>query len=171
VAAMLVIVWSINYEQVVSSIRKMGLKLRVSYLKHNLKSTLAMGMIYLRYYFHEWSRINEFDVVLYTDCDVILNAPLDPIIPKIGVDKIYAVPEGVHHEYFWSLAPTRPYLKAELEEFKKHDILSFNNGIFAFRPTLFMQSHFRAFVSWSQFQHRFQKQTNDPLIYGLIKSS
>jgi hypothetical protein len=101
---LLVIVWSINYEQVVSSIRKMGLKLRVSYLKHNLKSTLAMGMIYLRYYFHEWSRINEFDVVLYTDCDVILNAPLDPIIPKIGVDKIYAVPEGVHHEYFWSLA-------------------------------------------------------------------
>lgn len=89
--------------------------------------------------------IEQYDVVLYLDCDTMVLGRLDDMLRAVSSpDKLYTCrEEGAegHKREFWSLGH---YTDEQLAELENDNVGVFNCGQFAFRPTPTMAAHFAA---------------------------
>ena len=93
--------------------------------------------------------IQSYDVVMYIDSDILIDCSLEDIYNKITTtDKLCVGTEtseiDAHKAIYWSL---NNYTQSHLEYFKENNIYPFNAGLFGFKPTNQMKTHFTAIKS------------------------
>jgi alpha-N-acetylglucosamine transferase len=92
--------------------------------------------------FHE--DISKYDTVIFIDSDILIGIPLLPLLAKIDNDNqlyVYAEKEdqSAHKLLYWSLCS---YNNETLDFFAANNIRVFNAGLFAFKPSNTMKTHF-----------------------------
>lgn len=107
-------------------------------------STAMIASIHKLSVFHE--DVSEYDAIIFIDSDILVGMPLDSLLSRIeNENQLYAFAEGenqsAHTHIFWSL---QNYSNDDLAFFKEHNIRVFNAGLFAFKPSESMKSHFTA---------------------------
>lgn len=90
--------------------------------------------------------IQSYDVVLYIDSDILIDCCLDEYFNKINnTDKLCVGTEStdlnLHTHMYWSLSN---YTEFNLNYFRENNIHIFNAGLFGFKPTNIMKTHFTA---------------------------
>lgn len=92
----------------------------------------------------KFKHIDMYDKVLYLDCDVIIDGPLDNVFHTItNPNKLYVVSDRFQFtsQYFSCL--DQPYTKDELAMFDKNGLRAFNAGQFGFCTSNQMREHFQ----------------------------
>jgi lipopolysaccharide biosynthesis glycosyltransferase len=87
-----------------------------------------------------------YDAVIFIDSDILVGIPLSPLLSRIENEhELYAFAEkeeqSAHTYIIWSL---RNYSNSDLDFFKENNIRVINAGLFAFKPTETMKTHFDA---------------------------
>lgn len=91
----------------------------------------------------KFKQIDCYDKILYLDCDITVNGPLDVIFHTISnPTKLYAVSDKfpITSKYF--SCKDKPYTTDELSMFQTHSIRPFNAGQFGFCNSNQMRDHF-----------------------------
>ena len=97
-----------------------------------------------------FEKIEDYDKVLYLDCDIVIAGNLLNIMENvIADDKLYVCKDKVgdeckisdHFSSFFSRID-RPYTEKDIEFFEQNKIYPFNAGQFAFCRTEIMKQHF-----------------------------
>lgn len=85
----------------------------------------------------DFSKIHEYDRVLYLDCDIVICGPLHTVFEKItDEEKVYVVPERKDiesHTLIYYHRVDKPYTQDELYAFARENVYVFNAGQFGFR--------------------------------------
>ena len=94
-----------------------------------------------------FANINEYEKVLYLDCDIVVCGPLEPMMEVVKCDDVlYVVPESsdiMQHTCAFFQMQDKPYDLKTLNEFATKNIYTFNCGQFAFKVTDAMVIHFK----------------------------
>jgi hypothetical protein len=88
--------------------------------------------------------ISKYDAVVFIDSDILIGVPLLPLLSKIVNENqlyVYAEKENqsAHQQLYWSLLN---YDNETLNFFAANNIRAFNAGLFAFKPSDKMKTHF-----------------------------
>lgn len=88
--------------------------------------------------------IDQYDSVIFIDSDIIIQMDIEMLLPLITApDQLYVYTENTdlayHTNLNWSLCN---YTEENLQFFKDNTVMIFNAGLFAFRPTDIMKTHF-----------------------------
>ena len=88
--------------------------------------------------------IEQYDAVIFIDSDIIIQMDIETLAPLITApDQLYVSTENTdftcHTHLNWSLCT---YTEENLQFIKDNKIMIFNAGLFAFRPTDIMKTHF-----------------------------
>jgi lipopolysaccharide biosynthesis glycosyltransferase len=107
--------------------------------KNHIETSMRKTQIF------DYSKIHEYDKVLYLDCDIIvLNDILSSMMPEVvDENKLYVLEESrdnkshtiIYHGFC-------DYSDQQLQQFKENNIFVFNCGQFAFKVTEQMQDNF-----------------------------
>jgi lipopolysaccharide biosynthesis glycosyltransferase len=94
--------------------------------------------------------INEYDNVLFLDCDIITTMDVTSILnSQLDANLLYAFKEKddikEHLSMFWSLGK---YTSTDLEYFTKNNIYPFNAGCFMFHNGNVIREHFSNILAW-----------------------
>ncbi len=103
----------------------------------------------------EYERIDEYDRVLFLDCDIIVHMDVNTLFTRItNPSLLYVYTEStkqeLHNNLMWGL---ENYSAGDIDYFKANDIHVFNAGCFAFVRTDSMKEHF-LHVQYLISQHR-----------------
>jgi lipopolysaccharide biosynthesis glycosyltransferase len=88
--------------------------------------------------------ISGYDSVIFIDSDILVGIPLAPLLSQVtNENQLYAFAEmeeqSAHTDIMWSLAN---YSSEQLAFFQENNIRVINAGLFAFKPTNIMKTHF-----------------------------
>jgi lipopolysaccharide biosynthesis glycosyltransferase len=114
----------------------------------NSKSSVEASMNKLTIFQHS-DHIFLYDNVIYIDSDILIGIDLISLLDmKISDDKLIAYAEhkdiSAHHSLLYSL---QNYDSDTINYFKENNIYVISAGLFAFKPTKTMQSHFSNILS------------------------
>lgn len=88
--------------------------------------------------------IDTYDKILYLDCDIIVDGPLDHVFHTItNPTKLYVVPDRFPFTAEYFSCKDKPYSKEELTTFETNGLKAFNAGQFGFCNSNQMREHFQ----------------------------
>jgi hypothetical protein len=97
-----------------------------------------------------YEHIDEYDNIMYIDCDTVITGSLKPIFDTITPGHLHVFNEytcSFGHEYVYYSRPDKPYSQETLSMFEANNISVFNCGQFCFQNCDSVKEHFNAI--WS----------------------
>lgn len=90
--------------------------------------------------------MSAYDAVIFIDSDILVGMPLSPLLSRVeNEQQLYAFAEieeqSAHTDIIWSL---QNYSTTDLQFFRENNIRVINAGLYAFKPSETMKSHFDA---------------------------
>ena len=112
-----------------------------------------------------YDHIDEYDNIMYIDCDTIITGSLQPIFDTITPGHLHVFNEytdSFGHDAIYYSRADKPYSQEVLSMFKTNNISVFNCGQFCFKNCESMKEHFNAVwndmrQTWKPNMHFFEQ--------------